>query len=148
MHGKTNTEEFTCEIKTQGSGNGENNKFSFMEIFATFVAAFSFLCIGLLRSYTSPAISSMQKEPEIFNTTTMSKKEAISWIASSPPLASFVGTIISGPLLQFCGRQKTIMILTLPYIIGWALIGLASTIFMVLMGRLLTGLAAGWFVIN
>ncbi len=112
--------------------------FSWMELHATFVAAFSFLCIGLLRAYTSPAIASMKKNPEIFNTTLsiFSEKEAIGWVASSPPMASFIGTIISGPLLQYCGRQKTLVLLTLPYISGWVLIGLAINIPMVLLGNL------------
>lgn len=74
----------------------KESSFSFMELYATFVAAFSFLCIGLLRAYTSPAIASMKNDPDIFNTTTISEKEVISWTASSPPLASFIGTVISG----------------------------------------------------
>lgn len=122
--------------------SGHTTKFTWMEIYATFVAAFAFLTIGLLRAYTSPAIASMKRNPEIFNTTSVPEKEVISWIASSPPLASFIGTIVSGPLLQYCGRQKTLVILTLPLIAGWLLIGFAVNIPMVMSGRVLTGLVS------
>jgi len=131
-----NSEEETDSINTKPV-------FSYMEVYATFVAAFTFLCIGLLRAYTSPAISSMKRDPDIFNTTQIPPKEVISWVASSPPLASFIGTILSGPLLEYSGRQTTLVILTIPYILGWALIGFAQDVAMILSGRVLTGLAAG-----
>jgi facilitated trehalose transporter len=117
--------------------------YSRVEVYATVVAAFSFLCIGLLRAYTSPAITSMKKDLEIFNTSSIPQKEVISWVASSPPLASFIGTILSGPMLQFFGRQSTLVLLTIPYILGWLLIGFAQDVIMILAGRVLTGLAAG-----
>lgn len=117
---------------------------SFFEIYTSFVAAFSFLCIGLLRAYTSPAISSMKEDPHLFNSTTIPEKEIISWVASSPPLASFVGTLISGPMLQYLGRRGTLIALTIPYIVGWFTIGFAGTsIALIVSGRFLTGLAAG-----
>lgn len=121
------------------------SNYSFFESYTAFVAAFSFLCIGLLRAYTSPAISSMKDDPYLFNSTTVSEqKDIISWVASSPPVASFVGTMIAGPMLQFLGRRGTLIALTIPYIVGWLTIGFAgASISLIITGRLLTGLAAG-----
>ncbi|CAL8092760.1 unnamed protein product [Orchesella dallaii] len=129
--------------KRNGSSEG-NSSYPLFEMWTTIVAACSFLCIGLLRAYTSPAIASMKQDPMLFNSTSIPPKEIISWVASSPPLASFFGTIISGPMLQYLGRQRTLVLLTIPYIGGWLLIGFASTsITLIMMGRVLTGLAAG-----
>jgi MFS family permease len=114
-----------------------------MELYVTLVSAFSFLCIGLMRSYTSPAISSMRSDYAFFHGAGLSKT-TISWVAASPPLASFFGTILSGLSLQYCGRQKTLIILTLPFIAGWLMIGFATNISMIMTGRALTGLAAGF----
>lgn len=122
-----------------------SSNYSFFESYTALVAAFSFLCIGLLRAYTSPAISSMKDDPYLFNSTTEAEqKDIISWVASSPPVASFIGTMIAGPMLQFLGRRGTLIALTVPYIIGWLTIGFAGTsIALIIIGRLLTGLAAG-----
>lgn len=123
-----------------------SSSFPLFEAYTTFVAAFSFLCIGLLRAYTSPAIASMREDPTMFPPTTSEEEVRFitSWVASSPPLASFVGTVIAGPMLQILGRQGMLMALTFPYIVGWLAIGFAGTSVMLIMtGRFLTGLAAG-----
>ncbi|ODM96359.1 Facilitated trehalose transporter Tret1-2 [Orchesella cincta] len=111
---------------------------------STIVAACSFLCIGLLRAYTSPAIASMKQDPYLFNSTSIPSKDIISWVAASPPLASFFGTLLSGPLLHYLGRRGTLTLLTFPYTVGWLMIGFAGTsIPLIMLGRVLTGLAAG-----
>lgn len=112
------------------------------------VASLSFLCTGLLRAYTSPALLSIQNEKSpqislILSESFSSTKDAISWIASTPPLASFLGTILSGPLLQYCGRQRTLTFLSVIATTGWLLVSYAASIKVLLLGRALTGLASG-----
>lgn len=115
-----------------------------IEGYVTFVAGFSFLCIGLLRAYTSPAILSMKEEPELLNSTSLTPNQVISWVASSPPIGGFLGTLLSGPLLQHAGRKGTIFLLTWPLICGWLIIRFAGiSIILILIGRFLTGFAAG-----
>lgn len=135
---------------TEGHNESPANKWSswwsypIPEVFATFVAGFSFLCIGLLRAYTSPAIASMKDEPGLLNSTSLTQQEVISWVASGPPLAAFFGTILSGPLLQYLGRKGTLTALTWPLVCGWLMISFAGTsIALILIGRFLTGFAAG-----
>lgn len=41
------------------------------------------------------------------------------------------------------GRLNTIKIATIPVVIGWVLIATAKSVPMILIGRLLTGIAAG-----
>src|SRR3989442_439413 len=98
------------------------------------VASLSFLCTGLLRAYTSPALLSIQNEENkkstsfLLTSSNLTRKDAISWIASIPPLASFIGTILSGPLLSNWGRKRSLFLLSISALIGWILVGNARSI--------------------
>lgn len=69
-------------------------KYLSVEVHATIIAAFSFLCIGLQRAYTSPAIASMKNDYGFFNADNPMSNTVVSWVAAAPPLASFFGTIM------------------------------------------------------
>lgn len=112
------------------------------------VASLSFLCTGLLRAYTSPALLSIQNEfPPSLSISEgsffSSKKHFVSWVASTAPFSSFLGTLLSGPLLHFGGRRLTLLLLSLLATAGWILVGNAWSIAALLLGRSLTGLASG-----
>lgn len=52
-----------------------------------------------------------------------------------------IGALLGGFLMEMCGRLRTLQIGSIPSVIGWILIGLSTNIPMLLVGRLLTGLA-------
>jgi len=52
-----------------------------------------------------------------------------------------VGALIGGFLMEIFGRVRTLQIGAIPSLIGWILIGTSINIPMLLVGRLLTGLA-------
>jgi MFS family permease len=64
-------------------------------------------------------------------------------LASSPALAAGIGTILSGPVMEFFGRQKSLVFIAFPYIVGWSLIGFSSNIASIHAGRAFTGLSIG-----
>ncbi|ODN06528.1 Facilitated trehalose transporter Tret1-2 [Orchesella cincta] len=128
----TNVVRYTIPEKKPG--------YPWMESYAALVAALSFLCGGAVQSYTSGAIVSLQNDV----TTNISvTNENIAWIASTPPLASLVGTTLSGPIMEHMGRRRTITLLALPLIIGWLIIGTAVNFRMILLGRFATGISLG-----
>lgn len=45
----------------------------------------------------------------------------------------------AGFALDALGRKRSMLYLTLPFVIGWLFIGLAQNFFMVLFGRFVTG---------
>lgn len=65
------------------------------------------------------------------------------FVASAPPLAALLGTVLVGPMMEKLGRKRTITLLSIPFIAGWLVIGVAVNFTMILIGRLVTGLAYG-----
>lgn len=63
--------------------------------------------------------------------------------ASAPPLAALFGTLLVGMMMEKLGRKKTITFLSIPFVVGWLIIGFAVNFTMILVGRLVTGLAFG-----
>ncbi|RZC37090.1 Sugar tr and/or MFS 1 domain containing protein, partial [Asbolus verrucosus] len=53
------------------------------------------------------------------------------------------GSLLSGVLMDRCGRKLALQIASLPLIVGWMLIGLAPNHAVLLLGRLVAGLSAG-----
>ena len=49
-----------------------------------------------------------------------------SWISSLAPLGALVGTLPAGYLANLIGRKKLLLILTIPYLLGWFLIIVAE----------------------
>lgn len=58
-------------------------------------------------------------------------------------LPMFSGCIISGLIMEPCGRRLTHQLLAVPFVIGWVLIATASSLPQLLVGRFLTGLCVG-----
>jgi facilitated trehalose transporter len=50
---------------------------------------------------------------------------------------------MSGYLMDTFGRKKALLITEIPLVIGWATIALATSVPMLYIGRLLTGLGSG-----
>uniref|UniRef100_A0A1B6LZB8 Major facilitator superfamily (MFS) profile domain-containing protein n=1 Tax=Graphocephala atropunctata TaxID=36148 RepID=A0A1B6LZB8_9HEMI len=70
-----------------------------------------------------------------------------SWISSVAAIASPVGCLLGGPLVDKLGRRRGLQVLNLPNIAGWLLLSLVpfpfQSIYPLIAGRILTGFAAG-----
>ncbi|XP_061716000.1 facilitated trehalose transporter Tret1-like isoform X1 [Cydia pomonella] len=66
-----------------------------------------------------------------------------SWIASIHSAATPLGSMVSGPIMEFIGRKRTLQSCTLPLIIGWIIIGTSIHNGMLLFGRVFCGFAVG-----
>lgn len=71
-------------------------------------------------------------------------RDAIGLRAGSiPPTGAFLGSLLAGFLLQYVGRKNTIIIASPLATIGWILIGTATGLEAILLGRFITGFCVG-----
>ncbi len=63
--------------------------------------------------------------------------------ASLGVLSNPIGALLSGVLMDMCGRKSAICYTTLPFLFGWILIGLSDDMYTLCIGRCISGLAIG-----
>jgi len=73
-------------------------------------------------------------------------EEQGSWIASIFGIGAIFGGFLAGYLGSQFGRRKALLLLTVPDICGWILIAASQNLSMMLVGRLLCGLAAAGYI--
>ncbi|KAG7210926.1 hypothetical protein KM043_016302 [Ampulex compressa] len=66
-----------------------------------------------------------------------------SWIASVHSLATPVGSLLSGSLLDTLGRRGSLQLSAIPLCLGWIFMGFANNITYILVGRVVCGFAVG-----
>lgn len=63
--------------------------------------------------------------------------------ASVHSLATPVGSLVSGPLLDEIGRRGSLQFAAVPLFVGWFVIGFAKNISCLLIGRVILGFGVG-----
>ncbi|XP_047985601.1 facilitated trehalose transporter Tret1-like [Leguminivora glycinivorella] len=110
------------------------------QLWLTFGASLAFLIIGLVRGYSASALPSIEAtEPGLIQTS-----EQKSWIGAIPPLGAFVGSMMSGVIMQHAGRKRTLQMAAPLWAAGWLLLGFAPSFALVLVGRFVDGLCVGF----
>lgn len=107
------------------------------EIAACIIAATFHIAVGFTMAYSATLIPHLEKEDAELHAT----QEQTSWMASLGVVSAPIGALLGGFLMETFGRVKTLQIGALPTVIGWILIAISTNIPMLLVGRLLTGLA-------
>ncbi|XP_037716546.1 facilitated trehalose transporter Tret1-2 homolog [Drosophila subpulchrella] len=69
--------------------------------------------------------------------------ETGSWIASVHSLATPFGSLLSGPLADYLGRRRTLIISVIPLLFGWSTMAIARSVKVVIFARFLCGFATG-----
>lgn len=73
--------------------------------------------------------------------------EDFSWIGSSVTLGAALVCLVIGTILQMVGRKLTMLLLVIPFTIGWALVTFATNLSMLLLGRFILGISGGAFCV-
>ncbi|KAF5279765.1 hypothetical protein FQA39_LY05455 [Lamprigera yunnana] len=73
---------------------------------------------------------------------------SLGWIGSLATLGAAVSCIPIGKLCDLLGRKNAMLLLTIPFVIGWLLILFPRSLLMIYTGRFLTGMAGGAFCVS
>ncbi|KAM9392319.1 solute carrier family 2, facilitated glucose transporter member 8 [Pholidichthys leucotaenia] len=107
---------------------------------ATFVAVLGPMSFGFVLGYSSPVI------PELTSITDprlrLNSNQA-SWFGSIVTVGAAVSGLLGGRMVEKIGRKLTLMFCALPFVFGFVIIIAAQNVWMLYMGRVLTGLASG-----
>lgn len=63
--------------------------------------------------------------------------------ASLGVISNPLGALMSGVFMQTLGRKTTVQLTSLPFLIGWIIIGLSTDITSLCLGRFISGVAIG-----
>lgn len=129
-------EELPDELPSSRSTTVPSKKQLYIAVGATYLAPVG---IGLCLGYSSGAIESMKKDPNIELTTS-----SISWFGSLLTVGAAVGSLLAGNLIDTMGRKFQIMFGNVMFVAGWlAIIADRSSITWACVGRVLGGLGMG-----
>ncbi|XP_047238487.1 solute carrier family 2, facilitated glucose transporter member 8 [Girardinichthys multiradiatus] len=107
---------------------------------ASFAAVLGPMSFGFVLGYSSPAIPELSRisDPRL----RLSEIQG-SWFGSIVTIGAAVGGLLGGWMVQKIGRKLTLMFCTLPYVFGFTIIIAAQNVWMLYVGRVLTGIASG-----
>ncbi|XP_039296743.1 facilitated trehalose transporter Tret1 isoform X1 [Nilaparvata lugens] len=77
------------------------------------------------------------------NSTLPTDDEWASWIASVHSIATPIGAILAGPMMDNWGRRLTLQLSLIPVIFGWLSMSVWPNHFLLLIGRVLGGFSVG-----
>lgn len=70
------------------------------------------------------------------------------WVGSFVTLGAALVCLFIGSVIQVMGRKLTMLLLIIPFTIGWALVTFATNISMLYVGRFLLGVSGGAFCVT
>jgi facilitated trehalose transporter len=115
---------------------GKNVKTLLPQLIATVLAASFHIVVGIALAFSGILLP--QLEDENFPISPYQRP----WIASVIVLVVPIGAISGGFIMDSIGRLNTVKLAAIPGVLGWILIAMATNVPMLIMGRLLTGLAS------
>ncbi|XP_029296364.1 solute carrier family 2, facilitated glucose transporter member 8 [Cottoperca gobio] len=107
---------------------------------ATFASVLGPMSFGFVLGYSSPAIPELTSiaDPRL----RLDDNQA-SWFGSIVTLGAAAGGLLGGWMVEKMGRKLSLMFCSLPYVFGFTMIIAAQNVWMLYIGRVLTGLASG-----
>ncbi|XP_015510585.2 facilitated trehalose transporter Tret1 isoform X1 [Neodiprion lecontei] len=115
------------------------------QYFAALSATLGALAFGGVLGWSTSGGDSGEKLAEQYNIT-MSTSD-FSWIGSVTNLGSAAICIPMGLMMDAFGRKRSMLILVVPYTIGWSLVIWAKSVAMFCVGRFLLGFSGGGFCV-
>ncbi|XP_022074430.1 solute carrier family 2, facilitated glucose transporter member 8 [Acanthochromis polyacanthus] len=107
---------------------------------ASFVSVLGPLSFGFVLGYSSPAIPELSSidDPRL----RLDDVQA-SWFGSIVTVGAAFGGLLGGWLVEKIGRKLSLMLCSLPFVFGFTVIIAAQNVWMLHVGRVLTGVASG-----
>ncbi|KAH8307142.1 hypothetical protein KR044_005683 [Drosophila immigrans] len=124
----------------------ENKSRTLPQYVAALAAAGGAFAAGTLLGWTSPAESDIIDGNSAYNFPV--SEEQFSWVGAFMTLGAAVVCIPIGFLINFIGRKWTMLLLVLPFVVGWALLIWAQNVVMMYIARFILGIAGGAFCVT
>ncbi|XP_050499793.1 facilitated trehalose transporter Tret1 [Diabrotica virgifera virgifera] len=109
------------------------------QVFVTSAVMLSAASCGMPVGYSAVLLPQLK----FMNDSMQIDDEMGSWIASIHSAATPLGSLLSGILMERCGRKLALQIASMPLIFGWFLIAFSLNHSILLLGRLIAGFSAG-----
>ncbi|OXA62593.1 Facilitated trehalose transporter Tret1 [Folsomia candida] len=113
------------------------------QIIASLVATFGTFCSGTVLAWTSTVNPQLKETKDIGNLTDSN----LSLIASIAVIGALISGAAAGFSIDKIGRRLTIILLVIPFILGWGLVAFAQDYAVMLVGRFITGFCAGAYTL-
>ncbi|XP_065214994.1 facilitated trehalose transporter Tret1-like isoform X2 [Planococcus citri] len=131
-----NMKQIVCNTK-------ESRWNDYRAVIATFITHLNSINVGMCQGYSAILLPQLLNPIDDTDDVLMINSEEASWIASLGVLSNPVGALLSGLLMDACGRKTTILYTTIPFVFGWTIIGLSENLYTLCLGRCISGLAIG-----
>ncbi|KAL0819140.1 hypothetical protein ABMA28_008399 [Loxostege sticticalis] len=109
------------------------------QVLACLALDFLLIGLGMSISFVTMVLPEVLDAPEGLSIT---KKQA-SWFGSIAFLCQPIGSIFSGPLLDYFGRKKALFLVNIPHLIAWLLMYYAWNVPSLFIGNALLGIGTG-----
>lgn len=114
-------------------------KATLYQVFASLLANTALLGSGMSLGYTAIALPCMQQP----DSPVYIDNNQASWVASLASIATPIGCLLSGHILDNFGRRAALLAISFPLFFGWLLIAVHPTLEQIYVGRILTGISTG-----
>lgn len=130
--------------QTLVSTNGQKAK-KLPQYLAGIAATLGALAAGMVLGWTSPAGEDGKELVKNYNISISPNQ--FSWIGSLTTLGAGAICIPIGILADLIGRKTAMLLMVVPFTIGWLLIILSNSVLMFYFGRFITGVSGGAFCV-
>ncbi|XP_050302173.1 facilitated trehalose transporter Tret1-like isoform X2 [Anthonomus grandis grandis] len=135
--------EIICSVRSLSKYEGRSFRTLCPQIAAAAIAASYHIVVGIALAYSAILIPSISNETSTDGEIYATKTES-SWIASTIVIVTPIGGITGGFIMDSYGRLNTLKLAVIPSVIGWIVIAMAQNVPMLIIGRMLTGIATSW----
>lgn len=116
-----------------------------VQYIASLASTLGALAAGMTLAWTSSAGDDGKNLESLYDIHI--SKDEFSWISSLVAIGSAVICIPIGILTDMIGRKYSMLLMVVPFTIGWLLIIFAKSVIMFYIGRFITGLSGGAFCV-
>jgi sugar porter (SP) family MFS transporter len=115
-------------------------------MYVHFAATIGALAIGSMLGWSSPVVFKITQANSTDYNFSIAEEQK-DWVTSIINLSASTVCIPIGFVMDRIGRKPTMLILVLPFTLGWLLITFARSLDMLITGRFITGIAGGMFCV-
>ncbi|CAL8072111.1 unnamed protein product [Orchesella dallaii] len=123
-----------------------NAKYIINQTVATIAVTTGIFGLGTVLAWSSPALPDMvnEKNGYFYNISI----EQQSWVGSVATLGALASAPVAGFTVERMGRKGTMVLFSFPFILGWLVVGFATNVIMMCIGRFITGFCGGVFSLS